>query len=90
MQVIVDPNMTVTVLKRLCRSKKKRIVKKWRKNPKNYETSPSTEVLVFGDKCICHPMVAEAMKAMIKPQTDKRMEMFGGFLGAPLGGFGRF
>lgn len=86
MQVIIDPHMTEQEFKGWCRSKKKRIRKKWKKNPNNYRTVPSTEVLMFGDKCVCHPMVAQVMKETLKERqhVDRPMGMFGSYLNAAL------
>ncbi len=60
-QIIKSPFMEERVLIRMCRSKKKRIIKKWKKNPKNYHTKPMSH-FVFDEinrTVTCHPTIAE-------------------------------
>ena len=64
--------LTDTLLIRMCRSKRKRIVKKWLKNKRNYKTVPSQKVLIFADPrlgqrvIVCHPMVAARIREAIQ------------------------
>lgn len=62
--------LTDTLLIRMCRSKRKRIVKKWLKNKRNYKTVPSQQVFIFdslvgGKTIVCHPMAAARIKEAI-------------------------
>jgi len=66
-QVITSYSLTMRVLIRMCKSKKKRIRKKWLKNPSNYKTVPfDGAYLINGVGMVCHPSVA----AKIKASTD--------------------
>lgn len=68
MPVQENSALTDIILIRMCRSKRKRIVKKWLKNKNNYKTVPSQKVLIFADPrlgqkiIVCHPMVAARIK----------------------------
>jgi len=53
-KVFTSPHVTQKEIKRWCRSKKKRIRKKWAKNPKNYNLVPGGAV-IFGDNILIHP-----------------------------------
>lgn len=69
MNVIESEFMVEKVLKRMCRSKRKRIKKKWLKNPKNYFTRPSKDVTVIkGRIIVCHPSIA----AFVRDELEKR------------------
>lgn len=78
MQLQENPNLTETTLIKMCRSKKKRIVKKWLKNEHNYKTVPSQEVLIFADPrlgcqvIVCHPNVAARIKQAYQDQEQER------------------
>jgi len=62
-QIIASTAMTKPELVRMCRSRKRRIVKKWLRNPRNYRTVPRTDVLVVqGLGWVCHPMVAAGLR----------------------------
>jgi len=64
--------LTDTVLIRVCRSKRKRIVKKWLKNEHNYKTVPSQHVYIFQDErlerktIVCHPVMAGRIKEAMR------------------------
>ena len=45
--IIDSPHLQKRVLKKMCRSKKKRIRKKWLKNPKNYKTVPDSNIYII-------------------------------------------
>ena len=51
-------------LKKKCRSTKKRIVKKWYKNKKNWQewSTPSQEVCIVGNSIIAHPEIVNQIK----------------------------
>jgi hypothetical protein len=62
MKIFENPLLAKTVLKRMCRSKKKRIRKKWLKNSRNYRLVPDTSCYIFKDYVICHPAVAAKLR----------------------------
>ena len=63
-EIIESTAMVETKLFRMCRSKRRRIVKKWLTNPKNYRTAPRRNVLVVdGLGWVCHPSVAVSLRA---------------------------
>ena len=71
MQIQENSILTDTVLIRMCRSKRKRIVKKWLKNKLNYKTVPSQQVLIFdspigGKTIVCHPMHAARLREAVR------------------------
>ena len=47
LQIMEAPHLTKRMLKRMCRSKRKRIIKKWLKNPKNYWQGPDPAVYII-------------------------------------------
>lgn len=56
-------SMTRRELVRECRSKRRRIVKKWRNNPANWRTVPRQDILVVpGLGWVCHPSVAARLR----------------------------
>ena len=57
-KIIESLAMTEPKLIRMCHSKKKRIVKKWLCNPRNYRRVPRRDILMVGEIAICHPSVA--------------------------------
>ena len=52
---ITDPYLSDRVQYKFPRSKKKRIRKKWAKNPKNWKNVPKLETYQIGDTLIMHP-----------------------------------
>jgi hypothetical protein len=64
-RIIETPLLTQTVLARMCRSKKKRIIKKWTKNIGNYKTVANYTIYQtpYGD--VCHPIVARALREQL-------------------------
>ena len=84
--------LTDTILIRMCRSKRKRIVKKWLKNKHNYKTVPSQKILVFSDVrrgkvIVCHPSVAIRIKEAINQSRDTPFgfgEMLQRYNGVPI------
>ncbi len=54
------------VLTRMCRSKKKRIKKKWLKNPRNYRIGMEPACYRMEGKIITHPIIAERIRAAIE------------------------
>lgn len=62
MRIFEDLSLTERKLLRMCRSKKKRIRKKWLKNQRNYKTVPMKNCFVVGDDIICHPVVVAAIR----------------------------
>ncbi len=71
--------MTDTVLIRMCQSKRRRIVKKWRKNKRNYKTVPKQEVFIFADPVrgktiVCHPVVGARIREAAQVAEDRKQE----------------
>ena len=65
-KIFSDPNVTQKVIKKWCRSKKKRIRKKWANNPKNYHVVPGGAI-VFGNNILVHPSSYEQIKKELTP-----------------------
>ena len=62
MKIFENPHMTKEI-PILPRSKKRRIRKKWAKNPLKRKTVPETGYIVAGDGLIiCHPVAAQALR----------------------------
>ena len=62
MKIFENPYMTKEILI-LPRSKKRRIRKKWAKNPFKRKTVPETGYIVAGDGIvICHPVAAQVLR----------------------------
>lgn len=51
---------------RFCKSKKKRILKKWNKNEKNFANVPNLKIMKVGDKIFVHPITFEKIKRAIE------------------------
>lgn len=66
--VYANPILTERNLIIMCRSKRKRIVKKWLQNEKNYRTVPSTQVYVMKDRIICHPVTFAIIREKLKQE----------------------
>lgn len=65
--VYINKNITMKILTKMCRSKKKRIRKKWLKNEKNYHIGPSKKIIELrGVGIIIHPIM--------KPNIMKTIE----------------
>ena len=64
-RVFTNPLLTDTVVKKWCKSKKKRIRKKWAKNPKNLHEIPSRKIIRLDDgSMVLHPVMLEEIKKM--------------------------
>lgn len=64
---IIETPLTKTALRKMCRSRKQRVIKKWKKNPRNYTTIPDLETIYispFG--YICHPVTAKNIRNQIE------------------------
>ena len=57
--IYLSPYLTDRVIDKMCRSKKKRQVRKWLKNDKHYKSVPSKKVLMMKDRIIIHPNIKE-------------------------------
>lgn len=64
--IIENHFLTKKILIIMCRSKKRRIHKKWLKNPKNYKEVPDDKYYVFGNNITCHPMLAGMVREAIE------------------------
>lgn len=67
-RIIESPTLEIKKLKRMCRSKKKRIIKKWLKNPKNYHMVPDIHYYLLENEraLVCHPEIAKRIIAAIE------------------------
>ena len=54
------------------RSKKKRIQKKWRKNPANYQMVPWTTMYQFGQQIIAHPQKIQELRQSLDSDRELR------------------
>lgn len=61
-QIIENKVLTIKQLITMCRSKKKRIRKKWLKNMKNYRNIPDDKYYLSGNTIFCHPTIAETLR----------------------------
>jgi hypothetical protein len=59
----------------MCRSKKKRIIKKWLKNPKNYKTMPMNQYVLDKQRgaIFCHPVIAKRIIKAIDTQPRSKI-----------------
>jgi len=80
---IIEQPLTKRALRKKCRSKKSRIVKKWAKNPRNYSEGPDLETVYrtpYG--FVCHPITArklrEQMASMPAPERFGEQNRTGG------------
>lgn len=73
-KLITNPLLVEKRLKRMCRSKRKRIIKKWLKNPKNYITGPERRIYRSGDSIICHPDVANMLIKACKVESERHIK----------------
>jgi len=53
-----------------CRSKKKRIKKKWAKNQKNYKTKPSENIYKTPFGLFIHSAIAPKLKQLLKDNNN--------------------
>jgi hypothetical protein len=70
MQIIENHNLMKPVVLRWCRSKKRRIRKKWAKNPNNTVFIPDDGVYIAGDirnmMLVCHPVIAAKLREAMR------------------------
>ena len=66
MLIVTSDAMVDRVRYRYCRSKKKRIKKKWAKDPRNYRNVPKTDVIVRFDTIVCHPAILDSIKRLME------------------------
>ena len=65
MKFILDDSLVDIIQNKFPRSKKKRIIKKWAKDQRNYITVPKKDAFIMNnDTIICHPCVKEALDAL--------------------------
>lgn len=77
MRVFENVNLTKTI-QLWPRSKKRRIRKKWMKNPAKRRIEPDLNCYAIGNDIHCHPVVAAQLRRAIKEQA--RVEVgFNGF-----------
>ncbi len=73
-KLIASGFLTEKKLKKMCRSKRKRIIKKWLKNPKNYIVVPQQKVYLTKDSVICHPDIADRILKSCGEASRDRIE----------------
>jgi hypothetical protein len=64
-RLIESSFLTKSVQARFPRCKSRRIANKWRKNPKNFKTIPSTDVFVTPWGMIAHPETIRELEGML-------------------------
>ena len=63
LRVVESPLLMKRKQVRFCRSKKRRILKKWAKNPKNWREVPDMETIYrTPTTLICHPALAAKLR----------------------------
>lgn len=65
MQILESPLLT-TAQFRFPKSKRRRIRKKWRKNPENFRTLPDTNFYQYGENIICHSKMARRLRTTLQ------------------------
>lgn len=77
-QIISSQYMTEKKLKRMCRSKKKRIIKKWLKNPKNYIKKPMSKLIIneVHHIIVCHPKIAQKIIHAIGQKNSQPINLY--------------
>ena len=77
LRIHINPILSKEVLIKMCRSKKKRIRKKWLKNPRNYKTVPDDNIYILnpgavgihpmdqGEFIVAHPLTAQILKTRL-------------------------
>lgn len=66
MQIIESTSLTTTTQFRFPKSKRRRIRKKWSKNPKNFRTVPRTDFFLYNGAIICHPKMARRLRTTLQ------------------------
>jgi len=62
-QVYLNSNLVKRKLKRICRTHKRRIVKKWLRNPRNYYIVPDEGIYAgMAGRLIMHPATFEKIR----------------------------
>lgn len=69
--------LTKRVQYRFSRRHKKRVVKKFAKNPRNFREVPDTAVYVVPFGQICHPTVAARLRDAIKKEEEEWQKKWG-------------
>lgn len=76
-KVQTNPLLVESFQCRFPRSKSKRIVKKWRKDARNWKTVPSKKVLHFAqtNTIICHPSLLPALEKAVQFENERMCEI---------------
>lgn len=69
-KVIGDPNLVTYGQFRFPKTKKARIQKKWRKDVRNYRTSPIRKIFFKNQCMIAHPSIVEQIKSGAKSYEE--------------------
>jgi len=66
-RIIENHLLTIKVLTKMCRSKRRRIKNKWLKNPKNYHQELDSNFYIVNREnvIICHPMMAIRLRDLV-------------------------
>ena len=70
-RIIPSSFLTEKKLIKMCRSKKKRIIKKWLKNPKHYKIVPKSEIIYDKPRnaIYCHPEIVNKIRDSLKDKN---------------------
>lgn len=68
MIIIESPHLTTATQFRFPKSKRRRIRKKWSKNPKNFRTLPDQNFYQYDNKIICHPIMARRLRTTLQKE----------------------
>ena len=80
MQIIESPHLTTIPQFRFPKSKRRRIRKKWSKNPTNFQTAPREDFFIYGDKIICHPLMARRLRTTLQKEQKNVDPKYGNSL----------
>jgi hypothetical protein len=69
--MITDSTLVKKKLTRMCRSKKRRVKKKWLGNDRNYTSIPDESIYMFGGTYICHPQNTQVLHAAVTAQKEE-------------------
>ena len=73
-QIVENRFLTKKQLIAMCRSKKRRICKKWVKNLRNYRDIPDDQIYKSGNIIFCHPIMAYNLRKEMEKQSQFRSQ----------------
>jgi hypothetical protein len=66
MRIYMNPLLVDRYLKRRCRSRKRRIIKMWARDPKNWRSGPSPLIQALPDgSLVMHPEMARRLREVM-------------------------